>query len=72
MNGCGATAVSPGSRPRGDWETVDGRKRVRVAEEAVQRTEQVQGAVRREEVTIDEDAVVDAVLIDEDRAPYRP
>jgi uncharacterized protein (TIGR02271 family) len=53
-------------------ETVDLHKQVRVVEEvvvgkeAVQRTEQVRGTVRREQVTVDEDAVVDAALIDED------
>jgi len=47
-------------------ETVDVQKQARVAEEvvvskeAVQRTEQVGGTVRREEVYVDEDAVVDA------------
>jgi uncharacterized protein (TIGR02271 family) len=48
-------------------ETVDVQKQARVAEEvvvskdAVQRTEQVRGTVRREEVSVDEDAI----LIDE-------
>ncbi len=45
-------------------ETVDVQKRARVAEEvvvskeAVQRTEQVSGTVRREEVVVDEDATI--------------
>jgi len=47
-------------------ETVDVQKQARVAEEVVvskeatQRTEQVSGTVRREEVFVDEDATVDA------------
>ena len=47
-------------------ETVDLQKEARVAEElvvskeAVERTEQVSGTVRREEVYVDEDAAVDA------------
>jgi uncharacterized protein (TIGR02271 family) len=51
-------------------ETVDLQKQARVAEEVVvskeaeQRTEQVSGTVRREEVFVDEDAVVDASRID--------
>jgi uncharacterized protein (TIGR02271 family) len=51
-------------------ETVDLQKQARVAEEvvvskeAVQRTEQVRGTVRREEVFVDEDAEVDASQID--------
>ena len=51
-------------------ETVDVQKQARVTEEvvvskeAVQRTERVTDTVRREEVTIDEDAVVDASRID--------
>jgi uncharacterized protein (TIGR02271 family) len=51
-------------------ETVDLQKQARVAEEVViskeaeQRTEQVSGTVRREEVFVDEDADVDASLID--------
>jgi uncharacterized protein (TIGR02271 family) len=48
-------------------EEVELQKRARVAEEvvvtkeAVQRTEQVRGTVRREEVIVDEDAVIDEV-----------
>jgi uncharacterized protein (TIGR02271 family) len=51
-------------------ETVDLEKQARVAEEvvvskeAVQRTEQARGTVRREEVFVDEDAIVDASQID--------
>jgi uncharacterized protein (TIGR02271 family) len=51
-------------------ETVDLEKQARVAEEvvvskeAVQRTEQARGTVRREEVFVDEDAIVDASKID--------
>src|SRR5215208_5127849 len=51
-------------------ETVDLQKQARVAEEVViskdaeQRTEQVSGTVRREEVFVDEDAIVDASQID--------
>src|SRR5215208_3763362 len=51
-------------------ETVDLQKQARVAEEvviskdAVQRTEQVRGTVRREEVFVDEDAVTDESRID--------
>ena len=51
-------------------ETVDLQKQARVAEEvvvskeAVQRTEQARGTVRREEVFVDEDAIVDASQID--------
>jgi uncharacterized protein (TIGR02271 family) len=51
-------------------ETVDVQKQARVAEEVVvskeatQRTEQVRGTVRKEEVIVDEDAV-DASLIDD-------
>jgi uncharacterized protein (TIGR02271 family) len=51
-------------------ETVDVEKQARVREEvvvskeAVQRTEQVTDTVRREEVYVDEDAVVDASLIE--------
>ena len=51
-------------------ETVDLQKQARVAEEVViskeaeQRTEQVSGTVRREEVFVDEDVDVDASLID--------
>src|SRR5215212_11027617 len=51
-------------------ETVDLQKQARVAEEvvvskeAVERTEQISGTVRREEVIVDEDAV-DASLIDD-------
>ena len=51
-------------------ETVDVQKHARVVEEvivskdAVQRTEQVRGTVRHEEVSVDEDAVVDANRID--------
>jgi uncharacterized protein (TIGR02271 family) len=49
-------------------ETVDLQKQARVAEEVVvskeaeQRTEQVSGTVRREEVFVDEDAAVDASI----------
>ncbi|HKG27526.1 MAG TPA: DUF2382 domain-containing protein [Thermomicrobiales bacterium] len=49
-------------------ETVDLQKQARVAEEVViskeaeQRTEQVSGTVRREEVVVDEDAEVDASI----------
>jgi uncharacterized protein (TIGR02271 family) len=52
-------------------EDVELQKQARVAEEvviskeAVQRTEQVRGTVRREEVIVDEDAVVDATITDE-------
>jgi uncharacterized protein (TIGR02271 family) len=51
-------------------ETVDLQKQARVAEEvvvskeAVQRSEQVSGTVRREEVFVDEDVDVDGSLID--------
>ena len=50
-------------------ETVDLQKQARVAEEVViskeaaQRTEQVSGTVRREEVFVDEDADVDASIV---------
>jgi uncharacterized protein (TIGR02271 family) len=52
-------------------ETVDVQKQARVAEEVVvskeatQRTEQVRDTVRREEVYVDEDATVDASLIED-------
>jgi len=52
-------------------ETVDVQKQARVAEEvvvgkeAVQRTERVSDTVRREEVRVDEDASVDASLIED-------
>jgi uncharacterized protein (TIGR02271 family) len=52
-------------------EEVDVEKRARVAEEvvlskeAVQRTEQVRGTVRREEVTVDEETIVDPTLVDD-------
>jgi uncharacterized protein (TIGR02271 family) len=58
-------------------EEVDLRKQARVAEEvvvskeAIQRTEQVRGTVRREEVIVDEDAIVDASLRDEGDAASR-
>ena len=51
-------------------ETVDVQKQARVAEEvvvgkdAVQRTERLRGTVRKEEVFVDEDAVIDASRID--------
>ncbi|MFN8591990.1 MAG: DUF2382 domain-containing protein [Thermomicrobiales bacterium] len=51
-------------------EEVELHKQARVAEEvviskeAVQRTEQVRGTVRREEVIIDEDEVVDPAIVD--------
>jgi uncharacterized protein (TIGR02271 family) len=53
-------------------ETVDVQKQARVAEEVVvskeatQRTEQVRGTVRREEVVVDEDAVDGSVITDRD------
>jgi len=52
-------------------ETVDVQKQARVtgevvvSKEATQRTERVSDTVRREEVTVDEDAVTDASLIDD-------
>lgn len=52
-------------------EEVELQKRARVAEEvviskeAVQHTEQVRGTVRREEVIVDEETVVDATIADE-------
>jgi len=58
-------------------ETVDVQKQARVAEEvvvskeAVQRTEQVSGTVRREEVVVDEDAV-DASFVDDRDAGATP
>lgn len=60
-------------------ETVELHKRARVVEEvvvskdAVQRTEQVRGTVRREQVTVDEGAVIEAPLVDGgDGASLRP
>ena len=56
-------------------EEVDVQKRARVAaevvlsKEAVQRTEQVSGTVRREEVTVDEDTIVDPTLVDDTMRP---
>jgi uncharacterized protein (TIGR02271 family) len=58
-------------------EEVELHKQARVVEEvvvgkeAVQRTEQVRGTVRREEVFVDEDAVVDPTLIDRTDAGRR-
>jgi len=52
-------------------ETVDVQKQARVAEEvvvskeAVERTQQVRGTVRKEEVFVDEDAVVDASVAED-------
>jgi uncharacterized protein (TIGR02271 family) len=52
-------------------ETVDVQKQARVAEEvvvskdAVQRTERVSDTVRKEEVIVDEDAGIDASIVDD-------
>jgi uncharacterized protein (TIGR02271 family) len=59
-------------------ETVDVQKQARVAEEVVvskeatQRTERVSDTVRREEVIVDEDAVVDASISDDRDAGATP